>query len=229
MADATSPKDALTRRHLIEGKGLPIEGGIFRAPNQPGIIVDSKSFEGNKKFEYSVESMHSGVNTWMMNVIGSANVIMPIGEGENHLGNIIATDAVDLSFFVKQEDGEARATPNAQALLVALLVEEHVKAVGKDKKVYVVKEGVDRHAVVVYVNSEGQEYRFDPAKGDKKFIKFHDLTGNKDAEKNVIVVHAIGPRTAEAEKLFNGEEVKKVLVHLVKENKELEQLREQMN
>jgi hypothetical protein len=202
MADGTSPTDSLRGRPLIEGLGSPIDGGIFRAPTQPGIIVDSKSFEGNKQFKYSVKVMQ-GANTWLMDVTRLAKEIMPIGKGEDYYGNLIVTDPVDLLSFAKQEGGEARATPNAQALLVALLVEEHVKATGKDKKVYVVKEGVDNHAVVVYVNSEGQEYRFDPTKGDKKFIKFNDLTGRKVAEENVIVVHAVGPKTAEATKLFS--------------------------
>jgi hypothetical protein len=38
-------KDEKSQGHLIEGKGLPIEGGVFRRTGHPGIVVDESKLQ----------------------------------------------------------------------------------------------------------------------------------------------------------------------------------------
>jgi hypothetical protein len=167
-------KDSLSGRHLIEGRGVPIEGGVFRRLNHPGIVVDSSKLEGLKSFEDSkkiILSMHSDLLNMTAHL---SKKYVPVDE--NFYNKVFLTDfgkkdRFSLSAFVLRDDTDkqTKGTADSQALFAALLLETRVKN-DSDRKVWVGKDSTDGHAIVTYEGKSGI-YKFDPTKGDTKFEK----------------------------------------------------------
>lgn len=168
--------DEKSGRPLIEGKGMPIDGGIFRRVNQPGLVADTKYFE-NKAWFQEDDRMVSSIKTGMLDsIIYLARHRMPINE--NNFKSIVDTsekhDRFSLANFTSKKDDSGTeiggGSADVQALYTAFLIERKIKE-DPDRKVWVGKDNVDGHAIVTYEAKSGGTYKFDPSKGDTGFVK----------------------------------------------------------
>lgn len=173
-------KDQISGRHLIEGKGVPIDGGVFRRLNHPGIVVDSSKLENYKWFRDSKEiilNIHSGLlnmSTYLAKKYVSAD--------DNFYNKVFLSDfgkkdRFFLSAFTLRDDidQQTKGTADAQALLTALLIETRLIKEKDNRKVEIVKDSKDGHAKVFYQGRNGDIYRFDPTNGDEKFVKLDKI------------------------------------------------------
>lgn len=170
------PKDEASGRHLIEGRGVPVDGGVFRRKKHPGIVVDTKKFGEEPWFKTPLELMMAQ-KTGMLNFATAfARENMPVNI--SHYKELMnsGNDRYLLSLFASKKDKKGKevggGSPDAQALFTALLIE---KRLAEEKNyganVAVLKDPEDGHAIVMYSSRGGDEYRFDPTNGDDKFKK----------------------------------------------------------
>jgi len=175
-------KDEKSGRQIIEGRGIPVDGGVFRREGHPGIVVDSSKLEDLQSFKDSKEvmlSIHSGLldmATYLaeryvpVNNLFYKNVFIPsFGKQDRYsLGAFVLKDNVDY---------QMRGTADSQALFAALLLETRLnKEKDTNRKVGIVKDPTDGHARVIYQGKHGDIYKFDPSIGDKKFVKLEGQT-----------------------------------------------------
>jgi len=168
------PVDERSGRPLIEGKGTPIDGGVFRRREHPGIVVDSSKLENLQSFKDSREIMLNIKSDLLNMATHLAKKYVPVDENfynKVFLPNFGSKDRFSLSGFVLRDDvdKQTKGTADAQALFTALLLETRVKH-DPDRKVWVEKDITDSHATVTYEGKSGT-YKFDPTKGDEKFVK----------------------------------------------------------
>lgn len=160
--------DLKSGRNLIDGKGAPIVDGIFRRPGFPGIVVDLNKM-GEFGWFVGAEKEVLDLSTNLLNFVTStARQNMPIKIfSETNFGKRFGqNDRYSLSAST------VRGVPDAQALLVALLIELRLKEKNDpDRKVAIIKDPKDGHAIVLYHGKSGDTYRFNPAGGDTAFVK----------------------------------------------------------
>lgn len=173
-------KDQASGRHLIEGKGIPVDGGVFRRTNHPGIVVDSSKLEDIGWFKGAKEVVLS-INQGLLNM-ATFYAKQYVRVDENFYKNVFVasfgkTDRFSLSSFVLRDDvdKQTKGTADSQALLAALLIETRLNNEKKDeRRVAIVRDPGDGHARVFYQGKHNDIYRFDPTKGDEKFVKLED-------------------------------------------------------
>jgi hypothetical protein len=155
---------------------MPIDGGIFRRVNQPGLVADTKYFE-NKPWFQEDDRLVSSIKTGMLSTaVYLAKHRMPINE--NNFKSIVDTaekhDRFSLANFTSKIDDSGTeiggGSADVQALYTAFLIERKIKG-DTDRKVWVGKDSVDGHAIVTYEAKSGGTYKFDPSKGDIGFEK----------------------------------------------------------
>lgn len=177
-------KDLVSGRHLIEGSGIPVDGGIFRKKGHPGIVADSIKMEASpipenaakfKAMKELILEVKQGGNDMAVAVVRRE---MPINitRYQEMINGAKRSDRYSLEYFFSKKDAGGNevggGSPDAQALMVALLIELKLKTMeGTDRKVYVQKDTEDGHAIVVYKSSKGETYKFDPTNGASKFTK----------------------------------------------------------
>jgi hypothetical protein len=106
MADGTpQSKDSHTNLPLIEGKGSPISGAVFRRTGRSGIIVDLDSFKSQPWFKTTVELVNAEVPGWKTYVVESAKSMMPLNSESERVIQESATtiDSYRLSTFSKND------------------------------------------------------------------------------------------------------------------------------
>ena len=176
--------DERSHRPIIEGKGTPIDGGVFRAPGVPGIVVDSNRLLNHEWFKEVSEMVLNfrphGLGSFQDFVVSASKIDMPINIDHYKFVQAVARqdnrDRVSLDVFGtdKLADGTERGggSPDAQALFVALLIEIRLK---KDsdtgRVVYIAKDPTDGHAIVKFETGSHGILKFDPCNGDSKFTK----------------------------------------------------------
>jgi len=177
----TGTVDERSGRHLIEGRGTPIEGGVFRRPGHSGIVVDSLKLEDLQSFKKSKEVILS-ISSGLLNMATYlAKKYVPIDDNfynKVFLSEFGKKDRFSLSAFVLRDDidQQTKGTADSQALFTALLIETRLKEEKDNRRVGVVKDPKDGHARVFYQGKHGDIYRFDPTAGDEKFVKLDSQT-----------------------------------------------------
>jgi len=169
------PIDEKSGRHLIEGKGMPIDGGVFRKAGEPGLVADIKYFQ-NKPWFTEDDILVTSLNRDMLKMVTYlAGKRMPVNL--EHYNSVVdgvgKYDRYALSSFISQKDPAGKeiggGSPDVQALYTAFLIEKKVKS-DTDRKVWIEKDKDDGHAIVNYEGRSGS-YRFDPTKGETNFSK----------------------------------------------------------
>ena len=162
--------DEKSQRPIIEGMGAPIDGGVFRRSGFPGIVVDSSKLDKIGQFNEYKEVVLNAKSDLLKTAVQIANQIIPVGEGSVGSFSKRASydDRFSLNAFI-DKDKKPVAVPDAKALFVALVIEMRLKKEkGGQRKVGIIKDSDDGHAVVVYEGKSGK-YKYDPTKGDGVF------------------------------------------------------------
>lgn len=151
---------------------MPIEDGVFRRLNHPGIVVDSSKLEDSVSFKNSMTAM--SIKTGFLDMatyLATKYVSIDKGRYQAFRGEFGIRDRYSLGVFVRRDDidQQTRGTADSQALFTALLIEMRFKN-DTERKVWIDKDDNDGHAIVHYEGKSGN-YLFDPSKGDTKFIK----------------------------------------------------------
>lgn len=187
--DETLLKDR-SGRHLIEGRGVPIDGGVFVSADGARTFVDcspEKQPNLNKVVNDIVEKMNFAPHLALDAVIGEVQSALPINNSNvAEMRKDWDRDGFQLQMFLsnKREDGRQElggGNSDHQALLTALVLEKFYQSQGRlrkikqfflgtSPKVAIIKDPVDKHAIVTFINSHDSVYRFDP-KLDSKFVK----------------------------------------------------------
>ncbi len=177
--------DEISGRMLIEGRGTPIEGGVFRRANNPGIVADGSKLEHIDWYKKDLPLVLDTQKNLLGIAVAIAKERMPINETlyQRLLNDPNKGDRYSLNAFISKKDEMGReiggGSPDTQALLIALLIEKRLKKDGdSNKKVFIAKDPVDGHAIVRYEGKSGS-YAFDPTKGEQKFIKLEE-TGSSN-------------------------------------------------
>ncbi len=168
--------DEKSGRPLIEGRGTPIDGGVFRRLGHPGIVVDTPKMVDIPWFQGLKGNILSIKSNLLAYVGAMGQEHMPINNDryEKLLLDPMRGDRYSLKAFISQKNEEGQeiggGSPDTQALFVASLLEMRVKD-DPDRKVWIDKDNIDGHAIVVYEGKHGGTYKFDPTKGNIGFEK----------------------------------------------------------
>lgn len=187
--DGTLPKD-ISGRHLIEGRGVPIDGGVFVSADGARTLVDcSPEMQSklNKVVNDIVNKMNLAPRLALDTVIGEVQSALPINDSNvAEMKETWNRDEFQLQMFLSNKrEGDSQelggGNSDHQALLAALVLEKFYQGQsrlrkikqfvsGTSPKVAIIKDPVDKHAIVTFINSHNSVYRFDP-KLDSKFVK----------------------------------------------------------
>jgi len=183
-------KDLVSGRPLIEGRGAPIDGGIYVGGDGVRTVVDSDVTRQPRLNAVMIEAGEflTKNQDGILGVIPAlARKYLPVNPDSYELicNNPNKPDRFQLQVFLKHTDKDGRefggGGPDQQALLAALMLERYykdkykhdfvTKITGKMPKVAVVKDPTDKHARVLVSTRRGDIYEFDPQRGDNKFKK----------------------------------------------------------
>lgn len=167
--------DETSGRPLIEGRGCPIDGGVFRRVGNPGLVVDSKYFLDKPWFAEDDIAMASTNKNMLKFATFIASKRMPVNM--KHFSELIngreRHDRYALGSFVSMKNDNGveigGGSPDVQALYTAFLIGRRIKN-EPDRKVWVLKDTTDGHAIVRYEGKSGN-YQFDPTNGDAGFAQ----------------------------------------------------------
>jgi hypothetical protein len=104
--------------------------------------------------------------------VESAQALIPIDLSPWEAVKTILPKEISLWAFVAEKKGEelvGGGPPDCQALLAAYLIELRLKKDKEGRKVAVVRDPKDGHAVVYYRHKDGGISKFDPTAGDTNF------------------------------------------------------------
>ena len=181
-------KDQVSGRHIIEGRGVPIEGGIFVGGDRVRTVVDSditKQPRLNKVMKEAGKFLTKEQDAILGVIPALAREHLPVNQTryEEMINQPNKLDRYQLQLFLthKNEEGVelGGGGPDQQALLAALMLEKYYKdkyrfdiktrISGTMPTIAVTKDAVDRHARVLVMTRKGRMYEFDPKRGDTKF------------------------------------------------------------
>jgi len=184
------PKDSASGRHIIEGRGIPVDGGIYIGADGIRTVVDSDVMKQPKLNAVMKEAgafLTKNQEAILGVVPAMVREYLPVNPNsyESICKNSGNPDRYQLQVFLKHKDKDERELggggPDQQALLAALMLEKHYKNkykhdfktrfTGKMPTVAVVKDPKDKHARVLVMTRIGDIYEFDPKGGDNKFKK----------------------------------------------------------